>query len=44
MPNASPISMDTTVSNDIVVTAQWGTAAAANSIQLRSIVVEVDGP
>jgi len=44
MANAGTFTVDTTVASDLVLTAQWGTAAAANSIQLRTCVVEVDGP
>ena len=43
MPNASTFIIDTTSASDLVLTAQWGTAAAANQIQLRTCVVEVDG-
>jgi len=44
MSNISTISMSTIASNDVVLTAQWTTAAAANSIQARLIHVLVDGP
>lgn len=44
MPATASTTIDTTVTNDLVITAQWGTAAAANQIQLLSYVVEVDGP
>jgi hypothetical protein len=44
LANASTFTIDTTVPSDLVITAQWTIAAAANSIQLRSCIVEVDGP
>lgn len=44
MPNPTPISLDTSVSNDVVLTAQWGTATVNNQIQLRACIFEVDGP
>jgi len=44
MPNTSPIALNTTITNDVVVTAQWANATANNQIQVRTMVVEVDGP
>ena len=44
MANAGTFSVDMTGASDLVVTAQWGTAAAANSIQMRTCVIDIDGP
>lgn len=44
MANVSSISISTVNANDVVMTAQWTTAASANSIQARIIHVLVDGP
>ena len=38
VPNAAPITIDTTAAQEVTVTAQWGTAAAANTITLRQVV------
>lgn len=40
MPNTGTFPIDTSVSNDIVLTAQWGTSTANNAITMRSIVVD----
>jgi hypothetical protein len=44
MANVSTIGISTVAANDLVMTAQWTTAAAANSIQSRLMYVLVDGP
>jgi hypothetical protein len=44
MGNSGAFSVDTTVASDIVITAQWAIAAAANTIQMRACVVDFDGP
>lgn len=44
MANTSPITISTAASNDLVLTATWTTAAAANSIQQTTAYALVDGP
>jgi hypothetical protein len=39
--NTAPITIDTTAGQAIVVTVQWGTAAAANTITRREMTVEI---
>lgn len=41
MVNTSTTTVDTTASQTISVTAQWGTASASNTITLSNLVVEV---
>jgi hypothetical protein len=36
--------MNNDTANDVLITAQWAVAAAANSIQMRALVVDVDFP
>lgn len=44
MANSSTFSTDMTQSYDVVLTAQWGTATANNSIQARIMEMQIDGP
>lgn len=44
MANTSPFSIDTSVSSDLVLTAQWGTASASNQFQQLRMVAEIDVP
>lgn len=44
MPSTGTFAIDTTTQNDIVLTVQWNTATANNSIQVRSMVAEIDTP
>lgn len=43
MVNLTPISIDTTVAQTLNITAQWGTAALNNSINLTNLIVDVCG-
>lgn len=44
LANSGTFTIDTRNPSDLVLTAQWGTAASANQIQLRACTVEIDGP
>jgi hypothetical protein len=44
MPNSGPLSLNTLVSNDVVVTATWATASASNVIQSMITLAELHGP
>lgn len=43
MSNNASFTIDTTITNDVVLTAQWGTATANNSIQIRTLTSQIDG-
>lgn len=40
MKNTATVAVDTTTSQTITVTAQWGTANASNTITLTNLTVE----
>jgi hypothetical protein len=40
-PNTSTIAIDTTASNTITVTIEWGTASASNTITMRQLIAEL---
>lgn len=42
--NTSTIAINTINSADLVISAQWTTASASNQIQVRSYVLDIDGP
>lgn len=43
MANTSADTIDTTINNDVVFTAQWGTQTPNNSIQIRTMLAEING-
>ncbi len=40
LANAAAVTVDTTASADLQVTAQWGTADAANSLTVQNLTIE----
>lgn len=44
MVNTTPITLNTQVASDVVVTAQWSSASSSNSIKMNTLVCELDGP
>lgn len=44
MPTTSAVALDTTIANDITLTAQWTTATANNVFTMRSLFAEVYTP
>lgn len=43
LKNGSPIAFNSITQADLVVTANWSVATSSNSIQMRAMVVEIDG-
>lgn len=44
MTSTSTVTFNSQTAADVVVTTKWGTSSASNSIQLKTLVCEVDGP
>jgi hypothetical protein len=44
MPSTGTFAIDTNGANDLLISAQWTTATASNSIQMRALAVDVDYP
>lgn len=44
MPNSAPITINTTIDNDLVGTVQMGSASASNTFQVRVLTVDVWDP